>query len=56
MDQQIIYLRGCPADIRYVGRGNIDDCDVEVECKWTQMLGALIENYMHCYQFNKIGW
>jgi hypothetical protein len=50
MDQRIIYLWRCPADISYVGSGNIDDCDVEVECYWTQLRGALIENYMHCYR------
>ncbi len=30
MDQRIIYLRRDPADVSYVGSGNIDDCDVEV--------------------------
>ncbi len=49
VDQRIIYLRRSPADIRYVGSGNIDDCAVEVVCEWTQLRGALIESYMHCY-------
>jgi hypothetical protein len=56
MYQRIIYLRRSPADIRYVGSGNIDDCAVEVVCEWTQLRGALIENYMHCYRLNKIEW
>jgi hypothetical protein len=24
--------------------------------KWTRLRWALIENYMHCYRFNKIEW
>ncbi len=33
MDQRIVNLRHCPADRSgYVGSGNINDCDVEVEC------------------------
>ncbi len=31
MDQRIIDLRRSPADRSYVGSGNIDDCDVQVE-------------------------
>ncbi len=53
MDQRKIYLRRGPADISYVGSGNIDDCDVEVVRDWTQLREALIENYMHCYRSNK---
>jgi hypothetical protein len=56
MDKRIIYLRSGPADISYVGSGNIDDCDVEVVCEWTHLRGALIENYIHCYRFNQIEW
>ena len=37
MDQRIIYLRRGPADISYVGSGNIDDCDVEVVREWTRL-------------------
>ncbi len=36
MDQRKLYLRRGPADISYVGSGNIDDCDVEHVCEWTQ--------------------
>jgi hypothetical protein len=56
MDQRIIDLRRGPADRSYVRSGNIDDCDVQVECEWTLLRGALIENYMHCYRLNKIEW
>jgi uncharacterized protein (DUF433 family) len=56
MKQRIIYLRRGPADISYARSGNIDDCDVEVVCEWTQLQGALIENHMHFYPLNKIEW
>ncbi len=47
MDQRTIGLRRGSADRSYVGSDNIDFCDVEVECEWTQLRRALIENYMH---------
>ncbi len=58
MDHRIIGLRYGTADrsCQCVGSDNIDICDVEVECEWTQLRGALIENYMHCYRLNKIEW
>ncbi len=54
MDHRIIYLRCGPADRSCAGSDNIDICNVEVECERTQLQGALIENYMHCYRLNKI--
>jgi hypothetical protein len=42
MDQTIVDLRRGPTDRSYVGSGNIDDCNVELECEWTQLRGALI--------------
>jgi hypothetical protein len=56
MDHRILDLRCGPADRSCVGSDNIHTCDVEVECEWTQLRGALIENYMHCYRLNKIEW
>jgi hypothetical protein len=56
MDQRIIDLWRGPADRSYVGSDNIDICDVEVVREWTQLRGALIENYMHCYRLIKIEW
>ena len=47
MDHRVIDLRCGPADRSCVGSDNIDTCDVEVECEWTQLRRALIENYMH---------
>ncbi len=37
IDQRIIDLWRGPNDKIYVGSGSIDNCDVEVECKWTQL-------------------
>ena len=56
MDHRMIYLRCGPADRSCVGSDNIDICDVEVESEWTQLRGALIEYYMHCYRLNKTEW
>jgi hypothetical protein len=42
MDQRIIDLCRCPADSSHVGSSIFDNCDVEVECEWTQQRGALI--------------
>ena len=56
MDPRIIDLWRGPADRSYVGSDNIDICDVEVVREWTQLRGALIENYMHCYRLIKIEW
>ncbi len=56
MHKKIIDLRRGPADRSYVESGDIDDCDFEVECEWTQLRGVLIENYMFCYRLNKIKW
>ncbi len=56
MDHRVIDLRCCPADRSCVGSDNINLCNVEVECEWTQLRGALIESYMHCYRLNKIEW
>jgi hypothetical protein len=56
MDRRIIDLWSGLVDRRYVGVAKIDNWDVEVECKWTQLQGALIENHMHFYPLNKIEW
>jgi hypothetical protein len=56
IDQRTIDLQCCPADRTCVGSWNIDDCDVEVECEWTRLQGALIEDGMHCYRLSQIEW
>ncbi len=48
-NQKIIGLRSGPADISYVGSGNIDDCDVQVECKWTNLRLRTWLGYVRCW-------